>query len=179
MIITISGLHGTGKSTIGKKVAEALGIRYFSTGEVFRDLTNLMNMTLVEFSEYAEENPETDRKLDNKIIEITKKGNILTSSLLSGYLLSDIADFKILLTCPFETRVKRMAERDSTRFEIKLKETEDREKFEIERFILLYNINLNDLKKAKEIFDLIIDTEKLSIEESVSKILEEIKKINN
>ena len=56
---------------------------------------------------------------------------------------------------------------------------EDREKFEIERFILLYNINLNDLKKAKEIFDLIIDTEKLSIEESVSKILEEIKKINN
>ncbi|MFX1393395.1 MAG: (d)CMP kinase [Promethearchaeota archaeon] len=179
MIITISGLHGTGKSTIGKKVAETLGIRYFSTGEVFRDLANLMNMTLFEFTKYVEENPETDRKLDNKIIEITKKGNILTTSLLSGYLLSDIANFKILLTCPFETRVKRMAERDGTTFEIKLKETEFREKSESERFILLYNIDLNDSKKAKEIFDLIIDTEKSSIEESVSKILEEIKKINN
>ena len=40
MIITISGLHGTGKSTIGKKLAENLGIRYYSTGQAFRELAN-------------------------------------------------------------------------------------------------------------------------------------------
>ncbi len=177
MIITISGLHGTGKTTIGKKVAESLGIRYFSTGQAFRDLAKHMNMSLVELIKYVEKNPETDKKLDEKIIDITKKGNILTSSLLSGYLLSDIADFKILLTCSFETRIKRMAERDKTTYDEKLKETEFREKSESERFILLYNIKINDLEKAKEIFDLILDTEKLSVEEAVNKILEEIKKI--
>jgi len=32
MIITISGLHGTGKSTAGKLVAKALGLDYYSTG---------------------------------------------------------------------------------------------------------------------------------------------------
>lgn len=175
MIITISGKHGVGKTTIGKKVADSLGIRYFSTGEVFRDLAEFMNMSLEEFIKYVEENPETDKKLDKKIVEISKEGNVLTSSLLSGYLLSDIADYKILLTCPYEIRVKRMAERDKTSYEIKLKETEYREKSEVDRFILLYNIDINDLGKAKEIFDLIIDTSEFSIEEAVDKIHTEIK----
>ena len=175
MIITISGLHGTGKTTIGKKVAESLGLRYFSTGEVFRDLAKLMSMSLVEFTKYVEENPETDKKLDNRIIEISKEGNVLTTSLLSGYLLSDVADFKILLTCPFEIRIKRMAERDKTSYEEKLKETEYREKSESERFILLYNIDINNNENVEEIFDFIVDTNEFSIEESVNKILSEIK----
>jgi len=175
MILSISGKHGVGKTTIGKKVAESLGLRYFSTGEVFRDLAKLMNMSLVEFTKYVEENPDMDKKLDEKIIEISKEGNILTSSLLSGYLLSDIADFKILLTCPFEIRIKRMAERDKTSYEEKLKETEYREKSESERFILLYNLDINNHENAEEIFDLIVDTGEFTIEESVNKILSEVK----
>ena len=63
MIITISGKHGGGKTTIGKKIAESLGIRYLSTGKVFRDLAKHMNMTLIEFIKYVEENPETDEKI--------------------------------------------------------------------------------------------------------------------
>ena len=175
MIVCLSGKHGTGKTTIGKKVADSLGIRYFSTGEVFRDLANLMNMSLVEFINYVEENPDMDKKLDEKIIEVSKKGDILTSSLLSGYHLSDVADFKVFLTCPIEIRVKRMSERDDTMFDEKLEETKYREKSESERFKLLYNIDIEDMEKAKEMFDLILDTNKLSIEESVNKIIAEIK----
>ncbi len=177
MIITISGLHGTGKTTIGKKIANSLGIRFFSTGQAFRDLAKHMNMTIEEFVKYVDENPETDRKLDDKIIEITKKGDIITSSLLSGYLLADIADFKILLTCPYETRLKRMSERDNVSYDEKLKEIEIREKSESERFIMMYNIDINDTEKTKEIFDIIIATENLSIDESVEKIISAVKKI--
>jgi predicted cytidylate kinase len=177
MILTISGLHGTGKSVVGKKIALALGIKYYSTGEAFRDLAKEKNMTLEDFTSYVEKHIEIDKELDKKIIEIAKKDDILIDSQLSGYLLKDIADFKILLKCSLEIRVKRMAERDNTTYEEKLKETEFREKSESERFILIYNIKINDLEKAKEIFDLILDTEKLSVEEAVNKILEEIKKI--
>jgi len=177
MILTISGLHGTGKSVVGKKIALALGIKYYSTGEAFRDLAKEKNMTLEDFTKYVEKHIEIDKELDKKIIEIAKKDNIIIDSQLSGYLLKDIADFKILLKCSLEIRVKRMAERDKTTYDEKLKETEFREKSESERFILLYNIKINDLEKAKEIFDLILDTEKLSVEEAVNKILEEIKKI--
>ncbi|MFW9819499.1 MAG: (d)CMP kinase [Candidatus Thorarchaeota archaeon] len=176
MIITISGLHGTGKSTIAKLIAEKLCIQYYSTGQIFRDLALEMNMTLEEFTKYVEENPDIDKKLDNKIIDIAQKGNIIIDSQLSGYILKAIADFKILLTCPLETRIKRMADRDNNRYDEKVKETMIREKSELERFKRLYNIDLSNQEELHQLYDLIIDTENLTVEEVLEKILSFIPK---
>ena len=172
MIITISGLHGTGKSTIGKLIAEKLGIQYYSTGQAFRDLAQEMNMTLEEFTKYVEKNPNIDHRLDDKINEIAQKGNVIIDSQLSGYILKEKADFKIFLICPLEIRVKRMAERDNTNYEEKLQETKLREKSELERFKKLYGIDLSNQKELKTIYDLIINTEELTITEIVALILE-------
>jgi len=175
MIITISGLHGTGKSTIAKIIAEKLDLQYYSTGQAFRDLAKEMNMTLEEFTKYVERNPEIDKKLDDKINQIAQQGNIIIDSQLSGYILQSSADFKILLTCSLETRVKRMAERDNTDYEQKLKETKLRENSELERFKMLYDIDLGDEEDLNKIYDLIINTETLTIEEIVRKILANLK----
>ena len=70
-----------------------------------------------------------------------------------------------------------MADRDQTSYESKLKETTRREKSELERFKRLYHIDLSDRKSQKKFFDLIIDTEHLTIEEIVDKILTELNKI--
>jgi cytidylate kinase len=174
MIITISGLHGTGKSTVGKKLSDKLGIKYYSTGQAFRDLAQLRNMTLKQFTDYVETHPEIDIELDEKIVDIAKQGNILIDSQLSGHLLKDIADFKILLTCPIEIRIKRMADRDKSSFEEKLNETVIREQSELERFKKLYNVDLKISKKNIQVYDLIVDTEKLTVPEIVDKILTEI-----
>ncbi|MHA2131270.1 MAG: (d)CMP kinase [Promethearchaeota archaeon] len=171
MILTISGLHGTGKSTIGKLIAKKLGIKYYSTGQAFRDLAKELNLTLKEFTEFAEKNPKVDNKLDNKIIEVAQKGNVIIDSQLSAYILESIADYKILLICPLDIRVKRMAERDDSTYEEKLKETLMREESELERFNNLYSIDLNNQKQNSKIYDLIIDTEHLTIEEIFQKIL--------
>jgi cytidylate kinase len=177
MIITISGLHGTGKSTIAKLIAEKLKIQYYSTGQIFRDLAAEMKMTLEEFTQYVEENPDIDKKLDDKIIEIAQKGNIIIDSQLSGYILKTITDFKILLTCSLETRVKRMSERDGSSYDEKVKETVMREKSELERFKHLYDIDLNDQEMLDRIYDLIIDTENLTVKEILEKILSFIIKV--
>ena len=174
MILTISGLHGAGKSTIGKLISQKLGLKYYSTGQAFRDLAKDMNFTLEEFTDFVEENPDIDKKLDDKIIKIAQKDNVIIDSQLSGHLLQNIVDFKILLKCPLETRVKRMADRDQTSYEEKLKETMVREKSEQERFKILYDIDLEDNKT----YDLIIETENLSIEEVLNKILSVIKSKN-
>ncbi len=42
MIITIDGPSGTGKSTVAKKVAEALGFSFFDTGAMYRAVTLFM-----------------------------------------------------------------------------------------------------------------------------------------
>jgi len=42
---------------------------------------------------------------------------------------------------------------------------------------LLYNIDLSNKQKQQEIYDLILDTEGLTVEETVEKIMIEIKKL--
>ena len=175
MIITISGLHGTGKSAVGKAIAVKLELKYYSTGEAFRETANDMNMSLEDFSYYVENHPEIDEKLDNKILDIGQEGDIVIDSQLSGHLLKEVADFKILLSCPLDTRVKRMADRDQTTYEEKLKETLLREKSERERFKILYNIDLGDNEKAITVYDIIINTADLTVEEVIEKIISEIK----
>ena len=177
MILTISGLHGTGKSTIGKLVAEKLGIKYYSTGQAFRDLAKETNLTLEEFTEFVENNPDIDKKLDHKIIEIAQKGNIIIDSQLSGYILESIADFKILLICPLEIRVERMTERDNESYDKKLEETTMREKSELVRYKKLYNIDLKDEEKIGKIYNLIINTGNLTVDEVLEQILTAVKKL--
>jgi cytidylate kinase len=171
MIITISGLHGTGKSTIGKLLAEKLGIEYYSTGQAFRDLAKEKHMTIEDFTFYTENHPEIDNELDDKVLEKANKGNIIVDSQLSGHLLKSVADFKIILVCPLKIRVKRMAERDLSTFEDKLKETLLREKSELERFRELYNIDLSDEEALKNLYDMVINTQNLTIQEVLNKIL--------
>ncbi len=175
MIISISGLHGTGKSTIAKLMAERLGILYYSTGQAFRDLAKEKKMSLEEYTNFVENHPDVDKDLDNKVVNMAKKGNIIIDSQLSGHILKSIANFRIHLTCPLELRVKRMSDRDQTSFEEKLKETTLREKSELERFKKLYDIDLSDKNSINEFFDLIINTENFSIEEVLDQILSELK----
>jgi len=177
MIIAISGLHGTGKSTIAKLLAENLEIFYYSTGQAFRDLAEENGMTLEEYTNYVEKNPEIDQTLDKKVVDMAKKGSIIIDSQLSGHLLKSIADFKIHLTCPLKIRVKRMTARDQSSYDAKLKETTLREKSELKRFKKLYNIDLNDNDFIHNFFDLIIDTESLSVEEVLQIILKELERI--
>ena len=177
MIIAISGLHGTGKSTIAKMLAENLGMRYYSTGQAFRDLAEEKSMTLEEFTNYVERNPEIDNNLDKKLVDMAKKGSIIIDSQLSGHMLKSIADFKIHLTCPLKIRVKRMAARDQSSYNAKLKETTLREESELKRFKKLYNIDLSNNDFIQNFFDLIIDTESLSIEDVLQIIFKELEKI--
>ncbi len=177
MIVAISGLHGTGKSTIAKLLAENLGILYYSTGQAFRDLAEESGMTLEEYTNYVEKNPEIDKTLDKKVVDMAKKGSIIVDSQLSGHLLKSIADFKIYLTCPLEIRVKRMTARDQSSYDAKVKETTLREESELKRFNKLYNIDLSDNDFIHNFFDLIIDTESLSVEEVLQIILKELERI--
>lgn len=65
MIITITGEPGSGKSTIGKKLAEKLGYERFYIGQIRRDAAKKMGMTLAEYNKYGETHPETDIEVDD------------------------------------------------------------------------------------------------------------------
>jgi cytidylate kinase len=178
LVITISGAHGTGKTTIGKKLSEHFGLEYNSAGQIFRKMAQKREMTCSEFNEYACDNTEIDKKIDNRTINLAKKGDIVLDGTLSAWLTHDISTINILFTTPLEIRIKRIAERDEIDLDRAKEETLEREQLEKNRFKELYHIDITDYS----IYDIIINTDKFDIN-SIMNILitaiEEIKDNNN
>lgn len=64
MIITISGTPGSGKGTVGRRLAKKLGYRYYSIGDMRRAMAIERGMSLHEFNVLGERQPFTDRQVD-------------------------------------------------------------------------------------------------------------------
>jgi cytidylate kinase len=166
MIVVFSGLHGTGKSTIAKRVAETVGFQYYSTGKVFRELAQEKGMTLEQFSKHAEGKPEIDQTLDKKIKKIAAtKGKYIFDGQMPAYMLKDLSNFNILLRCDDNVRIERMRIRDGRDFETQKRETISRETSERQRFIDLYGIDIVDPQQILTTYHFILDTTHLGMEE--------------
>ncbi|WP_371806174.1 (d)CMP kinase [Candidatus Lokiarchaeum ossiferum] len=164
MNFSFAGLHGTGKSTIAKKVADHLNYTFYSTGMAFRELAKEKDMSLEDFSLYAEDHFEIDKELDGKILKLAQTGeNYVFEGQLPTYMLGELKDFAILLTCDEKVRIERMMDRDVRTFEAQRHETLVREESERQRFIDIYQIDVLDPATMHKTFDLIINTTHLGI----------------
>ncbi len=160
LVIALSGFHGTGKTTIAKMVADKYGLRYVSSGMIFRNLARDMGLSLEELSRLAESKPDIDYAIDDRLKRLAREGGIIADALLSGWMLREIAHIKIWFHAPMEVRIRRIADRESRGYKEVYRETIAREESEIRRFKKYYNIDLNDLS----IYDFIVSTHPYSIE---------------
>ncbi len=173
IIIAISGPAGSGKTTYAKILAERLGLRYFSAGNIFREIAKSKGLTLEELSRIAEKDPSIDLEIDRKTLEEASKGDIIVEGHLVAWVVKDIADVKIYVKAPLTERVKRIAARENRSIEEVLHETVNRENSQRKRFYEYYGIDIRDLS----IFDLIIDTSRLSINDIVELIENFVKRL--
>lgn len=72
MIITINGDEGAGKTTIAKKLAEALNFSCLNNGDFVRKLAKEKGITLVELRQLRKESPDIDYQLDEKVVHLGK-----------------------------------------------------------------------------------------------------------
>lgn len=70
MRITLNGMLGSGKSTVGRELARRLGVRYISTGQIFRELGHISNLDALQTNLEAETNSALDEAVDNKVREL-------------------------------------------------------------------------------------------------------------
>ena len=154
MRLTISGLPGSGTTTVAKLLSHELELELISAGQMFRRIAKDKNLQLDQFSELAENNDEFDRQIDEmQGREAMKRDNVIIESRLSGFFVPK-ADLKIWLKAPSEIRARRIAGREGIAYEDALSTMKDRERSEYKRYEQYYGINLDDLA----IYDLIIDS---------------------
>jgi len=164
MIISIGGDLGSGKSTLAKQLAEVLGWKRYSMGQLHRDMASSKGLTLVEHNKLAESDPKIDldvdeyqRKLgemeDNFIIEGRTSWHFIPHSLKLYIKVDEEVGAKRVLLAKREGEDK-----DVDTVEKVLDSLKNRKDNERKRYLDFFGIDVYDLKN----YDFIIDTTKLT-----------------
>ena len=167
MIVTVSGPHGSGKSTYAAKLAGSLALRHVSAGMLFRKIAEERKVSLEKFQEMAAADPSIDRLVDERTMLEAESGDVVVDGQLAGWVLKEISDLRILLTAPLVVRLERIAARDHISLEEARRQTLHREAVQAERYRKHYGFSVDDWS----IYHLILDTSFGSIEDTAKILL--------
>ncbi len=177
MRIAISGKAGSGKSTVAKLLAEKLGLKHYSIGDLMRAMALENGMTLVELNAKAEKDKSIDLELDNKLKELGKReNNFIVDGRLTAFFIPN-ADARIFLEADDSIRAERVLKAGRQNEKTKnlqetIKSIEKREESERRRYRKYYDADYTD----KKLYNCIIDTTKLTPREVVEKIIKFVEK---
>jgi cytidylate kinase len=182
MIITIAGDPGSGKSTVAKAVAKALGMKHFSAGDFMRQMAEERGISLMELTRQSEKDKEIDIEIDKRTQELAKKeNNFVIDSRIGFHFIPD--SIKIFL----KTDPKKAAERtwkdiqSGKRAQEKQYKSQDevmkaiieRQQIEKRRYLKHYNVDMLDMSN----YEFILDATDMSLQEEIDAVLEYIKKV--
>jgi CMP/dCMP kinase len=170
-VICISGMAGTGKSTLSKKLAEKYGLRYFSGGDVLKELAKHEGYDVsvqgwwespqgLKFLNERVNDPKFDKTVDDKLLEYAQQGNVLLDSWTMPWLLNE--GFKIWLEASFEKRAARVAIRDGMTSDEAFGVLQEKEAHTKAIYKALYGFVLGEDFRP---FDFVLDTDNLSADE--------------
>ncbi len=178
MIITISSLPGSGKSTITKLVAKKLDYKHYSTGDFQRELAKEHGLTITQWGELEAKDKKYDMMVDKRTEQIAKTiDNAVFDSWLAPHFVPKHA-IKIFLECDEQVRAKRRLpqKRETEQFstiEEAIKDMRKRVECNRKRWIKYYNYDFLDMSN----YDLVIDTTNLTPEQIVDKILKFVENV--
>jgi CMP/dCMP kinase len=170
-VICISGMAGTGKSTLAKKLAQKYGLKYYSGGDALRALASEAGYNSssngwwespegLSFLEKRGQNSSFDKEVDNKLLEYAAKGNVLLDSWTMPWLVKQ--GFKIWLSASVEKQAERIAQRDKMTAQEALQALKEKEAMTKAIYKELYGFALGEDFSP---FNLVLDTDNLSADE--------------
>ncbi len=171
IVICISGMAGTGKSTLSRKLAEKYRLQYYSGGDVLKDLAKQAGYDVsvlgwwespegLKFLNERVTDPKFDKTVDDRLLEYAEQGNVLLDSWTMPWLLRD--GFKIWLEASFEKRAARVAVRDGMAIVEALGVLKEKEARTKAIYKALYGFVLGEDFAP---FDFVLDTDNLSANE--------------
>lgn len=175
--ITISGVIGSGKSTVAKMLAQKLGWQYYSTGMAQRKIAEEMGLTTIELNALTIKDKSIDERVD-AVFENPPWGddNCVVDSRLAFHFVPK--SFKVCLTVRYEVAGKRIYHDTQRSGENKYRSIKEatqaaqkRHKLELQHFTKNYKLDIDN----KDNFDIVIDTTHLSAEQVCQVIMAALK----
>lgn len=168
MLITISGLPGSGKTTVARLVSTQLGLKHVYAGDLFRREAERRELTLEDYGRLAEEDHEIDRALDRAMLLVAHEGNVVLEGRLAGFMAhrESLEALKVRLEAGEQVRAERIAKREGSPVNEVLVRMREREQSDARRYRKIYGFDYYD----REFYDLMIETDAKSPEEAAALI---------
>lgn len=177
-IISLSGMLGSGKSTVGKMLANQLGYTFYSTGNAQRKIAQARGVTTLELNQLSMTDMSIDKEIDGVFKTLVQENeNFVVDSRLAFFFIP--SSFKVKLN--IETKIAaerifndktRTNERAYSSIDDAERDLIERRSLEVERFKKLYHVDIDNEAN----FDLIIDTTDKTPEQICEKILKYFQK---
>jgi CMP/dCMP kinase len=191
MIVTISGLSGSGKSTIARNLEKEFKAKRIYVGGIRREMARERNMSLMELNEYAKTHPETDVEVDKKAstlaeeIEKNERLVIVEGRVQFHFLPQSVKIFIKVSTDEGARRVwqdlqdKKTSEQRNEGSFSKLEDLKEsikqRDKEDADRYMMYYNVNHLDENQ----YDFVLDTTRISAKQATDKVIQFLKEQQN
>ena len=169
--IVVSGPPAIGKTTVAKGLAKEFNLNYLSGGDILKELASEEGFSSsgddwwdtedgMKFLNQRKENPEFDKKVDKKLIELFEKGDVVITSYTLPWLINN--GIKLWLDGSVKNSAKRMQNRDNMDESSALQVVNKR--FNENKLIYknLYDFELGD---DLSVFDKIIQTDEKNADE--------------
>lgn len=182
MIVSISGLQGSGKSTIAERLAKTLGWPRYYMGGLRREAAKKRGLTLAEYNKLGESDPSTDLEVDKYQEELGKtEDNFVIEGRTSWYFIPH--SLKIYLDVNTRVGAERIFKDlqqennrnegdDLNTVEKVLTSVTNRFNSDQIRYKKYFNIDVYD----KNNYDFYLNTTDLSPEEAFSKVYDFVRK---
>jgi len=169
VVITISGLPGSGKTTVARLVAEALRLEHVYAGDIFRRQAEAAGLTLEEYARRAETDHSIDRRLDNVMRARAGDGNVVLEGRLAAFMAEEagVPALRVFLDAPEPVRAERITDREGGETAARLAEIQRREASDARRYREIYGVDYHDPAR----YDLVLHTDGRSPEELAAAIV--------
>jgi cytidylate kinase len=169
MLITISGLPGSGKTTVARLVAAELGLEHVYAGNIFRRQAEAAGLTLPEYLRRAETDPTIDRQLDDRMRERARTGNAVLEGRLAAFMAKEagVPALKVYLDASEAVRATRITTREGGATAERLQEIQARETSDWQRYRGIYGVDYHD----HSLYDVVVETDRRTPEDLAKEIV--------
>jgi predicted cytidylate kinase len=171
VLITISGLPGSGKTTVARLVAATLRLEHVYAGNIFREQARAHGLSLEDYLRRAEEDSSIDRELDARMRERAAEGEAVLEGRLAAFMAEQagVPALRVFLDAAEGVRAERIYGREGGMVDQRRREMHEREQSDRRRYREIYGVDYHDHAR----YDLVMDTTGRTPEEVAQAIVAE------
>ena len=181
--VVISGSAAVGKTTLAHALAKEFGFKSYNGGDILKEIARQEGYVIsgndwwdtdeaIGFMKERKKNPVFDKQVDEKLINIAKKGSVIITSHTLPWLATESITF--WLSASQEKRSERMSQRDKITVTDALRIVKMRDRENKKIYKKIYGSDFGD---TLEVFDFMINTEILALDSVVYLCKEIIKRM--